>query len=161
MQGIVSPDQDDQADHIVVDELTLKPITRAGDFTVTMLDLNRKSLRDLRRIRRTLCDSEEHIMRGLAGLRALSIEQLPTEVRGAYIAALTQLERTSVDLNQQGLAIVEGILKTLGRSTFLDRDPEARERAGARRGFLAELKAVHGDSFRGRKTLKPKKSKRK
>jgi len=68
------PDQDQADDHFELSGEEIIPKTSVGEFTKEILDLNRQTLLDLRRLRRRLFAATEALLEGVRGLRKLSIQ---------------------------------------------------------------------------------------
>jgi hypothetical protein len=133
------PDVDEHDDHFEVQDLLVKHKTNVGEFTIEMLDLNRKMLQRIRDIRKRLYQSNEAILQGLRSLRNRSIDMLPRTLRGNVLSARKRLEGQAVE--------AEEFLRDLCKSPLRDPDDEKKERSKGRRALLKKVEAIHPDPW--------------
>lgn len=151
-QRFLRPDIDNPEDHISSVEVRVEPLTETGRFSIELLDLNRQSLRRLREIRKRLHDSRQHVLLGLVGLKSMSLDRLPREVRAKFVSIKAQLlARNETALEATEAALIALAIRSSQRSPFIDVDSEKPKRAKERAKSLEKLKAVHASSFRQRK----------
>jgi hypothetical protein len=138
------PDQDVYSDHFVQEGITLKHRTNVGDYTITMLTLNRQPLRRLREIRERLTECHRFVAEGVLGLRHFQIDQLPRELRARALRSINQAASIAEGLEDQ----IDSLLRNYARSPLADPDPEADNKAMERRTSEKKLKALYPGTWR-------------
>jgi len=136
----IRPDIEDPADHYELVAYRLRPLTRPGEWTVEVLDLNRKTLRELRRLRERIYESSEDITRGLRDLAALRPDSFKATERQRFVKARERLITQGGALKNEDLSAA--VIRVLSHSPLLDPDPEVRSRARQRREFLKKVQAL-------------------
>lgn len=145
------PDEDIWEHHFEGSGYRLNHRTEVGEFSIETLDLNRQSLRRLREIRTRLTNCNEHITKGVIGLRRFKIDQLPASIRAQAVAAINRATAGADTIANQ----VDTVLEAAAKSPLLDVDIEKAVRRAARRAGLAELKGIFPGAWRGKKEDKP------
>jgi hypothetical protein len=143
-------DVDFFGDHYVFGGLRLTGRSNIGEFTIDALHLNRSALRKLRESRQKLAKCDEHVSRGMFGLRKFSIDQLPRPIR-------LKAKRLIEEWLERGDTIpdkVERVIRELNRSELLDPETEDTGQAveRARRLKLLESRYPPGPWRAGRGT---------
>lgn len=132
------PDEDDAYAHFEIAGIRINPKSKVGEFTIEMLYLNRLALRHVRALRQEWTEADRQILVGLRALRDISIDRLGPAVRRRFLNI-----RNSFEESAEGVAFTDEMLRSFGRSPFVDRDPRgAREQAKRRRDFLARERAL-------------------
>lgn len=142
LQGyrFIRPDLDDPNDHYELDGgLTLKPITIPGKYTVEMLYLDRKALREIRAIRQRLGEAQSTILAGIQSLRNVSIDRISPARRAQYLQAMTAALSQHTQLRNQTDS--ELTARVLNHSPLLDPDPDKDAHTAARREYLVSIGA--------------------
>lgn len=146
------PDRDDFREHLARDGDKLLGLTPEGTFSISILGLNREFLRQLRRIRQELYQSNEAIAFGLRALDSIQLDRLDAGQRLRIAEKRRELKRYVKDLR---LTIDRELVCLLAASPALDEDPDD---AKLRREALREERAVLPGVWRGRE--KPRKANR-
>lgn len=146
------PDHDRYSDHFERSGLRLNPLSKAADFTIDALDLNRSALRRLRKIRTTLYECESAITAGFMGLRTYKLDRLPARLRFRAMKAIKQLQVE----HENVVRIIDAVLRENAASPLLDPDADALERSEARKRKLAKTEAIYPGDWRA-----PRKNSRK
>lgn len=134
----IRADEEDPRDHLALDGVDVRPTTKVGEYTLEMLDLNRTALKRLRKIREKFWESKDDLMLGVQGLRSLSIDRFPQQLRAKILA----IKRHFGDLEQKHDAALEQLLREVNRSPLLDDDPDAEARRRARQSYLKAAKSI-------------------
>ncbi|MCA9589933.1 MAG: HNH endonuclease [Myxococcales bacterium] len=134
-------DHDDPEEHFGPGanvERIVSKTEKVGRYSLEVLDLNRRLLREVRKLRQRLYASEQTITLGLRSLQSVKLDSLPRETRLRFL----EIRR---DLSAASRAALEDetelLVKTLAHSALLDPDPEAKEHTAARREFLQQIRA--------------------
>jgi 5-methylcytosine-specific restriction endonuclease McrA len=145
-QRFYRPDGDVWDHHFSSSGQRVDSRSNVGEFSIEGLDLNRQSLRRLRDIRRRLVDCDDHIAKGILGLRRFRIDQLPATVRARAVAAINNLTSGAETMSDR----VDRVLKDGARSPLLDPDDEKADRKASRDENLSRLKGLYPGRWRGR-----------
>lgn len=136
----VRPDHEDPADHFELRSYRLAALSPAGDWTLEVLDLNRKLLRDLRMLRERIFNSSQDITRGLRSLAALRADTFKANERQQFFSARDKVLAQSTELSKEELSAA--VIRVLSHSPFLDPDPAVRQRSSRRREYLKRMQAI-------------------
>lgn len=136
----VRPDEEDPAEHYEVSAYRLTAVTSAGDWTIEVLNLNRKVLRELRMVRERIYTSGLDIARGLRQLDRVRAESFRPQFRQKFIEAREKVALQSAQL--QGEDLSAAIVRVLAHSPCLDPDPQVRSQTTRRKKYLAGIKAL-------------------
>jgi hypothetical protein len=113
-------DEDIYVDHFERNHVELKGKTSVGRATVAFVNLNRPSLRELRRIREKKSQTEKEITAGIQALFDFPIDQLPPSIRSkverAALSFAEAMEECSVRLMEA--------LREYAKSTLIIDDDE-------------------------------------
>lgn len=132
------PDRDNPDDHIKLETVRVKPLSRAGEYTIETLYLNRYYLRRLREIRERLYKSSQGIIDGIRSLRRQSIDSFPPKIRARVLEIRKDLQRQA-----EGVATdLDELLRNFNKSILLDPDPEKKEQTVRRRNYLKKINAL-------------------
>lgn len=150
------PDQDLRSAHFEKDGIYIGSKTEVGRFTISALDLNRRTLKRVRELRERLGECNRWVIDGIQALRAFPMDTLPLDIRARAKRKISEAE----DAAQEIAIGMDAVLNEYAKSALLDPDEEAPERAKAREAYLKESAAmVPGFLFTPRK--RRAKSKRK
>lgn len=138
------PDKDALLDHFSASGIRVEHVTNTGFFTINALDLNRQSLMRLREYRERIAQTHEFVVAGIHALRHVRIDRFPPHVRSHILAAIKSAQEAANEREEE----IETTLREFAKSTLLDKDPEAAERAKARARELDQMKALHPDAWR-------------
>lgn len=136
--SVFRPDEDLAEEHFSLDGLLINGLTKKGEFTVEMLDLNREQLRRLRELRSRLSESSIEVLAGIRALLSVSIDRLPPHVRARFL----EIRKGLAEENAEIASSLEEMLEAWARSHLLDVDPDAKKRAKSRRKYLQDLRAI-------------------
>lgn len=137
------PDLHDFDHHFKLEGVRVEPISTSGEYSVFILGLNRKALRDLRGIRERQGLAIRQILGGLRTLRNCRIDLYPPSLRNRALAELGATREQAVTIQET----LTGFLKRLCKSHNIDPDPEAAKLAAARRAYLKSLDAATPEAF--------------
>ena len=127
------PDRDDPDEHFeIVNIKDLRPKSRAGEYSIEVIRLNRQQLKKLRERRHRHYTSQQITLRGTQALRRMGIDRFPSHLRLEVLELVNQLEDQVRELDD--------LLRQLNRSPNLDR--EAKESKKIRREYLNKQKAI-------------------
>ncbi|MDZ4690533.1 HNH endonuclease [Terricaulis sp.] len=144
------PDEDTFVEHFRPSGQRVESESKAGEYTIEALDLNRQSLRRVRELRMRLGLLGNQVAEGLRGLKGLKLDRLPLSLRGRALAAINNAE----DVEDRLASAIDGVLESLLRSPLLDEDAEAGERAIDRAKILQQLEVMFPGAWRGREIAK-------
>ncbi len=132
-------------DHFELQYSKLKEKTKIGKITIAAADLNRDALKKLRGIRERLYASHDLVTKGLRALAGVRIDQLPSRYRPGAKRAIADATEVGVDLTHT----IDSILRDKLKSPLIDPDAETASRLEARRGELADLRALYPGTWLG------------
>jgi hypothetical protein len=136
---VIRVDEEDPRDHLELQpEDNVKALTTAGEHNIKVFDLNKRPLRAIRRVRRTLGAADDVIANGLRVLDDLRIDVIPSD-RRFLVAQYRAAARRDYDELKDALA---DLLRGAARSELLDPDADAKERSLERRKYLREQRAL-------------------
>jgi len=135
---VLRPDRDFPEDHMEPQGSELSPKTPTGIFNIEFLLLNRQSLRRLRDARQRYWRAREVVAGGLAELRAVSLDQLPRQHRGALLRLRRDAQRIDDDLDRR----LRDYIREYTQSSLLDEDPERKARLARRRNALRDMGVI-------------------
>lgn len=135
----VRPDEENPQDHYLLHGLLLQPITIAGTYTIEVLNLNRKSLRDLRHLRERLYKSKQAIIGGLQALSQPQLDRLPATQRARYFRTVENTRAQNLLLQTQTGANL--VVRVLNGSPIIDPDPDKFALTKRRRDYLKAIRA--------------------
>ncbi len=141
---IIRVDEEDPRDHIIISELNelrVEPITKTGEFNINRLDLNRQTLRRVRKTRKEFRNSGEHIAHGIRELMGIRMDQLPRQHRLRFI----QLKQYLISNDKNITGEIEELIRQVSCSPLLDEDEDKKERLKARRAYLNQINALNDD----------------
>ncbi len=133
------PDQDLYHEHFEKAGNRLAHKTDTGYYTINTIDLNRLTLRRLRDIRSRLSNCDRFVLEGIAALRRLHIDQLPT---GIKIQAANSI-RNAIKMAESMAKGIDAVLRDYARSTLIDAD-EDTELVARTAERMINLKKVEG-----------------
>ena len=152
------PDQDSLYEHFELKYLDdgwyLNGLTPIGTFSVDYLDLNRQWLKRLRGLRQELSETVRFTAFGIAALRGVPLDQLPTSIRGKAASAI-QRKVAVLDFIEDEL---DDLLRSIAKSDLLDEDPENERRAQERAAKMLGHKALFPGTWRAPRGIKRKRS---
>jgi hypothetical protein len=140
------PDHDIHSEHFKRNGVRLEPKSGTGNYTISMLDLNRGMLRRLRHIRERATKSDRLASEGVLGLRHLPIDRLPPTIRGT---AISRIRDAAVAADVLATAI-DTILSAYASSPMLDADKETEAEHKARMEELSAMGVLVKGAWRNR-----------
>ena len=96
----IRTDEDDPEEHLELTDLSLKPLTKAGEYTIEMLSLNRAFLREIRTLRREYGLALKVIRDGLRHIEESQIDQLDPKTRAWLMKNKASIERLTGEVIQ-------------------------------------------------------------
>ena len=132
-------DEDDPRDHYEIRGIRLYSITVPGEYTIQVLNLNRKCLRDLRELRLRLGKSKAEISAGLQAIRNLRLDKLHPDQRSRFLRTVDTTQSQAARLREQSES--ELVVRVLNHSPLIDSDPERAELVASRREYLRSIRA--------------------
>lgn len=141
----VRPDQDHPDDHYELDGLEVSGTTNAGKYTAARLDLNRPPLKELRALRQRMGRADAAIKNGVHGLRGVSVDRFPPELRARVLQVRQQVLEQAADVE----AAVEGAIRDSCRSRMIDPVVPDASATKVRRDYLKSIHALHPDPEAG------------
>lgn len=133
---VLRPDKHIFRDHIHCEGATVVGRTRAGEWTVRLLSLNRGPLLKPRRIRERLGYARDLVAGGLRTLARARIDGIPPSDRPAFLRTRKALEDCGNEIEHE----LRSALREQLASTLLDKDEP--EIARARKQELARLRST-------------------
>lgn len=118
----------------------LKETTKAGEFTIKVLNLNRQFLRRLRAAREAIYDAQEAIALGLQAIQHYNVDRLKPDARQRFQAAKALIEQQQFGLSEQEL--FAATVRVMNKSPLLDPEFDAEEQKAERKKYLKEIKAI-------------------
>lgn len=144
------PDEEIFDDHFALRDVRLHPQSRAGDFTIKALDLNRLALRRLREIRERLNACASYVGEGIAALSKFSIDHLPQQLRAQAQRSI----KDAINMDDQLSMRIEEVLRAAAKSPLLEEDPNTAEETARRLKSLKNLEALYPGTWRARNRKK-------
>jgi HNH endonuclease len=146
------PDTDYWHEHFRRNGVRLEGSSGVGEFTIDAIDLNRKSLVELRKIRESLGRCNEEISEGISALRGFPIDLLPPGMRLKVLQVVDQ----AVSMADELTNAIEHTLREAAKSPFVgvESEPELEERTRERQRRLKETEALHPGNWRRRRRRK-------
>ena len=136
---IIRPDEEDPRDHYHLLNDRLESETSKGDFTIHRLNLNRITLRRLRKIRREIWESHDFIIRGISQIMRISIDAFPSDKRARLIGIKNHFLKNLELMNLNAQELIE----QAARSHFVDQETMIdTEENKVRKKFLKESNAL-------------------
>lgn len=136
---VIRIDVEDPADHYGLDAPPrLVHKTETGRHNILVLDLNRRTLCQLRELRQRLGHASETITHGLRVLNSVRIDRLPLHVRALFMKYRERIRRDVEAFDVE----YDEFIRDRCRSPFLDPDPDQTSRTKARREHLRSINAV-------------------
>jgi hypothetical protein len=132
-------DSDVVSDHFRLSGERINGISLSGKFTEELLNLNRLSLRETRRRRAELGESAEEITEGLRALSAVHLDRIRPAVRAKFLRIKAELAKR---LGVNNDTVDDRALREIGRSAFVDADPDRVEHTKQRREYLKSIGAL-------------------
>lgn len=126
-------------DHFALSGERITGITNTGKFTEELLNLNRLALRLMRRRRSELGESFEEIAQGLRALSNVRLDRLRPAVRAKFLRLRADL---SSRLGTGNSALDDRAIREIGRSHYIDTDPDRVEHTKHRREYLKAIGAL-------------------
>jgi 5-methylcytosine-specific restriction endonuclease McrA len=151
------PDQDYRHEHFErhtsQHDINLDGITNVGRFTIEFMDLNRPTLRRLRKIRERLDNCHQHVLHGVLGLKRFPIDQLPPSIRARALQRISQWE----DMSENYANDIDSVLRGIAQSSTIDRDPEKGARAERRAAEQKKFEGLYpGESWKAPRGGRPR-----
>ncbi|HEX4112902.1 MAG TPA: HNH endonuclease [Stellaceae bacterium] len=140
------PDKELRQDHFSPNGECIEANSKVGEFSIDCLELNRLSLKRIRKVRASLTKSHQYIVNGIMGLRNFPIDQLPANVRGRAVKAIDNLDR----VGQRFAENVDSILQEFAKSELVDPDPDAAQRANERSEKKRAIQGLFPGQWRAR-----------
>lgn len=140
------PDQDAFPDHFVPTQYRINHLTKVGEFTIEMLELNRGSLRRLRELRERLHKVDDFVSKGIFFLRRYKIDHLPKEIRGRALRAISNADH----LVDKAADDIDRLLRNAAKSPLLDEDLSKQDRRAEKADKLSVWQGLHPGKWRGR-----------
>lgn len=116
------------ANHRFIDSRTAD----VGEYTIQQLDLNRRSLRELRDLRQRLAESTRVIAHGLNVLANVRIDTLPKGLR-------LRFQQIRKELNESSEVVTKQMIGAINKSPLLATEDESP--SPARRAYLKKINA--------------------
>lgn len=139
------PDVDILEDNYSLEGLLLRAITTPGEYTITVLNLNRQSQRDIRKLRARLGRSATEIMSGLQALISQRLDALKPIYRAQFRSLVDGLQARISELDD---VIEQARQIRLGNaSPLLTPDLDHKKTKLARREYLKAIRAISVNSF--------------
>ena len=138
---VIRVDQDHPANHFELEGDELHYLTPTGEFNITQLDLNRQSLKQVRRVRTRLWRAREICAFGISELRSTRIDRLSPKERGKFLKLKKELGDDFASLKNA----LDDYIRNAARSILLDPDPARRGNLKKRKSYLREQKAIVPD----------------
>ena len=135
----VRPDHDHPDDHYELEGLEVTGTTNAGKYTAARLDLNRPPLKELRALRQRMGRADAAIKNGVHGLRGVSVDRFPPELRARVLQVRQQVLKQAADVE----AAVEGAIRDSCRSRMIDPVVPDASATKVRRKYLKSIYALH------------------
>ena len=132
-------DVDRAREHFAIAGERINGLSNTGRFTEQLLYLNRLALRETRRRRAELQASQAEIVEGLRALAGVGIDRLRPDVRARFLRIRAELTKCSGKNDEE---LNERALQAVGRSVFVDSDPDRAEHAKERREYLNSIGAL-------------------
>lgn len=132
------PDLDSFEEHLELVDVRLTGKTKAGEYTIETLYLNRQALRQIRAARQELARSAQAIAQGLQALLSHRLETLKPDLRARFARARDLAQKQHAGLKD---TVSPAAVRVLNHSPLLDPDPEARASTARRRAYLKGLNA--------------------
>ena len=138
------PDMDVFAEHLELAGYRLNALSKAGEYTIEMLYLNRAALQHIRKARSELARSSAAIAHGLQALLSRKLEGMKPEFRTRFAKARELAMRQQSGLREQTLEAA--VVRILNNSPLIDPDPEKKAQASRRREYLKSVHALAAES---------------
>lgn len=131
-------DTDDFFAHFRLNGEALEWITPVGEFTSTILYLNRPALKQVRNLRMRAATALPSVAAGVHALRRLPIDQVPTFNRGEVAAIRARALKATEDVQRR----LDELIREIAKSTLIDPDPNKLADNSQRRELLNRLGAL-------------------
>jgi hypothetical protein len=135
---ILRPDSENPIKHYELDGIRLKSKTFTGEFNIEWLELNRKMLRELRRIRERFCNANDYILSGIQQIVNIKLDQIAPNKRVIF----NKIRKRLLEQKFRHFESIEEILKEFAKSKLLDEDQDLKPRTKNRKKYLKETKAI-------------------
>jgi len=136
-------------------DVYLDGISEVGKWTIEHLELNRPTMRRLRKIRSELSECRQFVVHGVLALRKFHIDQLDRGIRGKADSSI----RYCIALVEKCEEEIDKILMAYAISPLDVDDDEARARRLQRNASLKKIMPLYEGDWRGRhkskKTTQP------
>jgi hypothetical protein len=141
-------DEDVRSEHFKPSGMRVEGTTKAGEYTVDAVDLNREGLRRIRALRRTLLDNEHFVAEGVAALASFPFDRIGPQVRGEALAAINE----ALKITEDAFDDFDQLLMEFAKSPLLidEETEEERTRNKERLKRLRTQEGVHPGMWRGR-----------
>jgi hypothetical protein len=136
----IRPDVDDLDEHYELSGLRLDPKSKAGEWTINMLILNKAFYRTIRELRHRLKVSSAEIVGGMQALESVRIDNLRQEQRHAFVSASQKVLDQFKKLGARDEKDL--IVRVLNHSPLLDMDENRVAQVKARKAYLHSLNAL-------------------
>jgi hypothetical protein len=133
------PDSDVREEHFTREDIVLEPLSKVGEFSIAMLDLNRAVLLRLRKIRKRIAECDPLVSGGILALRTFHIDQLPPKIRSRAARAIAKVNDMATAMGDE----LDAVLRASAKSELLDPDPNAEERAKHRETYMNGIQALY------------------
>ena len=152
------PDQDIRDEHFDLRDWRLEPRTSVGKFTIEVLYLNRKSLRQIRQMRTRLTECARYVQEGIASLSRFPLDRLPSNIK----ARAQQLIKDAIHRDAELVDSVDSLLRAFAKSAVLggEETPEEIEEKEKRIQELKGYTTLHPVKWRHRSYKRRKQGKK-
>jgi hypothetical protein len=141
---IIRADEDDQSNHMYLENYIMKQKTGTGNFNIEILILNRKMLQRIRKIREKISDAVEFIAFGVPTLKKVKLDFFKKPRQ--RILFLKILDDMKDKLDSLFTEDFNNLFRQFAKSPLLDKDPDHKKNVKNRREFLKNQKVINNDS---------------
>ncbi len=138
---VIKVDESDPRDFFKLVDDKLVGLDKTGDFNIQLLELNRDSLKRLRRIREKFYEAKEYVAFGIAQLKKMRIDDLKKRTRFQFDSIRKQVYSHNKHLQIN----TEKMLKNLARSPMIEPETDKWKKSKQRRAYLKNIKAINYD----------------
>lgn len=142
------PDMDKFDEHfrIGLSGILIDPESKAGEYTIEALDLNRHMLRRIRDIRQRLMDCNQFVAEGIRALRNSPVDKLPAHMKAQAVKAIKEATSIADKFPDE----IDSLLRSYAKSELIDADtgPEAEARLKERAEKLKNMQSLFPGSWR-------------